>query len=316
MQSAPSFANSSSVLNAAGIEAARSAEMFWVMTLGGSVIWVLVLALAAYAVYSARTGRPWSKRRSLVLIAGGGLIAPTLVLSALLFYGLSHMTGVKAQGDGLRILVTGERWWWRVRYQRADGVAVDLANEIRLPRGARIEVLLDTPDILHSFWIPSLAGKIDMIPGRATRLLLEPTRSGIFRGICAEYCGTAHAHMAFAVEVMEPAAFSNWLDAQNRDARAPDHEQTRLGRQHFLAYGCGACHKVRGTEAVGAIGPDLTHVGGRRSLAAGTLPMNEAAMRKWIAHPQDVKPGALMPAFNWLREEESGAIAGYLLSLE
>lgn len=305
-----------SALDTAGAEAARTAQMFWVMLVGGALIWLAVMALAWWARRRSASAEPWPERRAIWLIVMGGFVVPTVVLAALSAYGLSGLLGERiAPDEGLRIHVTGERWWWRVRYETPGG-AIHLANEIRLPLNRRTELHLETPDILHSFWVPALAGKIDLIPGRTTRLVLEPTRAGVFRGVCAEYCGIAHAHMGFAVEAMAPDAFARWLEAQNRTARTPESALARHGQEQFLAQGCGACHSVRGTAAAGLIGPDLTHLGSRRGIASERLPMSEPALRQWIADAPSVKPGALMPAFAHLREDELSAIASYLLSLE
>jgi cytochrome c oxidase subunit II len=179
-----------------------------------------------------------------------------------------------------------------------------------------VEIVLDSPDVIHSFWIPSLGGKMDMIPGRTTRLVLEPERPGTYRGACAEYCGESHALMAFSVEVMERDDFDAWLAAERAPAAAPTADPARRGAELFHQVGCGACHAIRGTEATGDIGPDLTHLASRRTLAAGTLPMTEEALVRWISDPQAVKPGARMPAFGVLGEQRVEALAAYLASLK
>jgi cytochrome c oxidase subunit 2 len=212
----------------------------------------------------------------------------------------------------LVISVSGEQWWWRVRYLLPGGEAVELANEVRLPVGEPVQFRLESPDVIHSFWIPSLGGKMDMLPGRLNLLTLEPTRTGVFRGACAEYCGTAHALMSFKAVVQERPDFDAWLARQREPAAPPVGATATRGRDVFLASGCGACHAVRGTEADGAIGPDLTHVGGRLGLGADTLPNEEADFLRWISHTQAVKPGVHMPAFGMLPEEDLQALASYL----
>jgi cytochrome c oxidase subunit 2 len=169
--------------------------------------------------------------------------------------------------------------------------------------------------VIHSFWIPSLAGKMDMIPGRVTWLTVRPTRTGVFRGACAEYCGTSHALMAFYAEVMEKDAFDRWLAAQAAPAIAPTDAAATHGEDVFLTNGCGACHTVRGTPASGVIGPDLTHVGGRLSIGAGILPAEPDAFREWIARTDHVKPGVHMPHFGMLPDDELRALAAYLHAL-
>jgi cytochrome c oxidase subunit II len=190
------------------------------------------------------------------------------------------------------------------------------ANEVRLPRGQRVEIELSSPDVIHAFWIPSLGGKVDMIPGRVNRLVLEPTRAGSFRGVCAEFCGESHALMAFSVEVMEPAAFEQWLAEQAAGAVAPATPEAMRGQALFEQVGCGACHAVRGTAAEGTIGPDLTHLAGRATLAAGILPNDREALVRWITQAETIKPGSRMPSFGALPEGDVEAIAAYLEGLE
>lgn len=291
------------------------ADLFWIMLAGAVVIWCAVLALAFYAIRIA-PGRH-SGRLADGLIIGGGVVFPIVTLTALLSYGLFLMPELRAQGSGLRLTVSGEQWWWRVAYEPPGGAAaVTSANEIRLPVGERVEILAESPDVIHAFWIPSLGGKIDMIPGRVNRMVLQASEPGVFRGVCAEYCGDSHALMAFSAVAMEPDAFAAWLEHIAAPALKPQSEQAEEGRRLFLASGCGGCHAIRGTPADGDLGPDLTHVGGRESLAAGILPNTVDALRRWIAHPKDVKPGAKMPSFAMLPEAEIEAIAVYLHGLK
>jgi cytochrome c oxidase subunit 2 len=304
-----------SALDPAGRGAERIAEMFWWMTAGSVVVWIAVIALALYAVRA--TPGPHDRRRVAFLIIGGGAVLPTVVLTVLLIYGLAPIPELLAPAPpgSLRVTVSGEQWWWRVRYLPPSGEAVELANEIRLPVGETTEFRLESPDVIHSFWIPSLGGKMDMIPGRATRLALTPTRTGTFRGLCAEYCGTSHALMTFPVVIQERTEFARWLAQQRAVAATPSTPLAVRGQQAFLANGCGACHAIRGTPARGVVGPDLTHVGGRLSVGAGTLRTEPEAFRRWIARPEHVKPGVLMPAFGMLPGDELLALAAYLASL-
>jgi cytochrome c oxidase subunit 2 len=178
-----------------------------------------------------------------------------------------------------------------------------------------VQFRLTSDNVIHSFWIPALGGKMDMIPGRVTHLALQPTRTGVFTGACAEYCGTAHAWMRLHVEVMDRGAFDGWLAGQAAPAAPPASDAARRGQGLLVANGCGACHTVRGTPADGLTGPDLTHVASRRSLAAGVLPNDTEATRRWIALPQHAKPGVLMPAFHMLPEDDVRAVAAYLQDL-
>ena len=289
--------------------------LFWGLAAGALVVWAAVMALAAYAAFP-RNGvrRP---QRAAALIIGGGVVVPTAVLAVVLGVGLSSLPRLLAPAPpgSLRISVVGEQWWWRVRYHPPDGEPFELANEIRLPVDQPVEFELSSPDVIHSFWIPSLAGKMDMIPGRTNRLALHPTRIGTFRGVCAEYCGTAHALMAFPVVVMAPADYERWVAEQRATAAAPAGPLAARGQERFFANGCHACHAIRGTEARGVIGPDLTHLGSRRTLGAGVVPNDRAALVRWIARTGEVKPGVLMPHFGMLPREELEALAAYLESL-
>ncbi|QOR40748.1 cytochrome c oxidase subunit II [Billgrantia diversa] len=304
-----------SALQPAGVDAEQIARLFWWM--GGFLIliWVLVIGCAVFVTYIRP--RPHDSRAARWLILGGGVILPPVVLGVLLVFGLSLLPSLSAPAeDGLQISVSGERWWWRVQYPTPSGDTVELANEVRLPVGERVGFRLTSPDVIHSFWIPSLGGKVDMIPGRTTRLYLEPTKVGVFRGACAEFCGTSHALMNFRVVVMEPDAFDTWLERQASPAQPPQGELARRGQEAFIANGCGACHTIRGTSADGVLGPDLTHVGSRLSLGAGTLPTDTEAFERWIRHPDAIKPGVNMPAFGMLPAAQLSAIAAYLSELK
>ena len=306
-----------SALDPAGREAQGIANLFWWMTGGAFVVWIAVVLLTVYALRGRRSAN--EKKQAAYLIIGGGVVVPTVVLTALLIYGLGLMPPLLARAPegALRVAVSGEQWWWRVRYLPAEGGEAVLANEIRLPVGEVVEFELESPDVIHSFWIPALAGKMDMIPGRRTRLALQPTRTGTFRGVCAEYCGASHALMAFPVVVMEKAAFAEWLAGQRAGAVSTSEDPVAAeGRAHFFANGCSACHAIRGTEADGVVGPDLTHVGSRLSVGAGILPNDPDGFSEWLARTDRVKPGVTMPHFGMLPAEELRALAVFLESLQ
>lgn len=305
-----------SALDPAGRGAERIADLFWWMAAGAVVIWLAVVALGVWSVRAQPEQA--NQRKAAVLIIGGGAVVPTVVLAGLLAYGLALLPGLLAPAPpgSLEIAVTGEQFWWRVRYLPPGRAPFELANEIRLPVGERVQLVLDSPDVIHSFWAPALGGKMDMIPGRVTRLALEPTKTGTFRGTCAEYCGESHALMSFHVVVEEREGFARWLERQDAPARPPAGALATRGRELFLANGCGACHTVRGTPADGVVGPDLTHVGSRVSLGAGILPNEPGGFLRWIARTDDVKPGVHMPAFGMLPAGELRALAAYLEELE
>ncbi|HEX2254241.1 MAG TPA: cytochrome c oxidase subunit II [Thermoanaerobaculia bacterium] len=304
-----------SALDPAGPDAQRIAELTAWMSGGAAVVWLLVVGLAVYVLRVAPGEHP---RRTALLIIGGGAVFPTVVLAGLLAYGLAMIPPLLAPAPpgGPTITVSGEQWWWRVHYQPAGGGApVELANELRLPVGRRVDVFLESPDVIHAFWVPSITGKIDMVPGRRNRIALEPSRTGLFRGACAEYCGASHALMNFYVVVEEEEDFERWLAHQARPAAPPQGALAARGARLFLAHGCGACHTVRGTPADGGVGPDLTHVGSRVSLAAGVLPNERADLLRWIERTGDIKPEVHMPTFSMLPRQDLQALAAYLEGL-
>lgn len=308
-----------SAFAAAGRDAAHIAHLYNVMTVGALIVWAAVVGLAVYIVrVRQRPGAtPGGQRAADLLVVGGGVAAPIIVLGALIAYGMPLLPEVLKEGSagGLSIHVTAKQWWWRVEYQTPGG-PVETANELRLPVGERVELRLSSPDVIHSFWVPALAGKTDMIPGRVTRIALEPIRTGTFRGVCAEYCGASHALMAFSVVVAEPEGFRAWLEAQARPAAAAAGSTAVRGAEAFIEHGCGACHTIRGTTAAAKIGPDLTHVASRIRIGAETLPNEPAAVVRWIGQTDRVKPGVHMPAFRNLDGDELSALAAYLGSLK
>ncbi len=305
---------SQSALDSAGLGAERIAELFYWMTGGATVIWIVVIGLAVYAIKSRRA-HPARMTRWLVI--GGGAVIPTIVLTALLIYGLAMLPDLQrpAPDGSLTVEVAGVRWWWRVAYTDEQGRRIETANEIHLPVNQPIEFKLTSEDVIHAFWIPALGGKVDMIPGRSNRLKLHPTREGIFSGVCAEYCGTAHAHMRFRVVVTDQETFDEWLVEQGQEyqqGQSVQSESVALGETTFLARGCSACHAIRGTSADGVVGPDLTHFGSRLSIAAGVLDNTPENLALWLSDTHGVKPGAEMPEFQSLSEEEIVSLVTFL----
>ncbi|WP_241491844.1 cytochrome c oxidase subunit II [Sphingomonas endophytica] len=274
------------------------------MVLGAVVIAAGVGTLMFMAQRSREDALTHRQGMRLVLWAGG--VVPTVVLLTLLIATLPAMRPIKVQPGDLRVTVTGEQFWWRVRYQPPGQPAIDDSNELRIPVGRDVELLLEAGDVLHSFWVPGLAGKVDMVPGRTNRLVVHATRAGRFRGQCAEFCGLSHALMAFEVVAMEPAAFDAWL-ASRRTPAFRGGEGARL----FTANGCGGCHGVAGV-ANGTIGPDLTHLGSRPSLGAGMQKLTHAHLVRFIRNAPQVKPGARMPAYPQMTETDAATIARWL----
>lgn len=302
-----------SALSPASEAAGAIHELGLVLYVGATAILVLVLALAAYGALSGPR-----KVSAGAWVIGGGVVFPAVVLAALLVHSLRVGHALSGPPPGpADIEVTGKMWWWEVRYQdAATGATAVLANELYVPVGRPVEIALRSDNVIHSFWVPALAGKVDMIPGRTTRLVVQAREPGVYRGQCAEYCGLQHAWMAFYVVAVSEEAYKQWLAHQAAPAQAPGNAFLRQGREAFLREGCGACHAVRGTAANGTLGPDLTHVGGRLSLAAGRLDNHAGTLAGWIADSQTIKPGNLMPSMNVFTGVELRAVAAWLESLK
>jgi cytochrome c oxidase subunit 2 len=299
--------------------AAGSIEQIWtVLLIGSLMIFVVVMALTAYVLVGrSHRPRPVGGR---ALIIGGGLVFPIVTLTGLLFYTLpvGARLAAPAPSNALRIEVIGKLWWWDIRYLGPDGeIEFVTANELVIPVGRPVEVRLVSDNVIHSFWVPSLAGKTDLIPGHVNRLAFQADEPATIRGQCAEYCGAQHAWMAFDVTALPEGEFAEWMVRQRQPAGEPVLPFLARGREVFIESGCGACHGVRGlSEAPGSFGPDLTHVGARATIGAGLLPNNIGSLAGWIANPQNLKPGVLMPAFDQLSGPDLRALAAWLESLK
>jgi cytochrome c oxidase subunit 2 len=295
-----------------GDDAARVALLSWILFAGATIILLVVAASLALAI----GGSPrWRQRiggeRAIRL---GGIAFPAVTLTVLLGYGVWLMRETIAADPpaALRVEVTGEQWWWRIAYAGANGPFAE-ANEIRIPVGREVDFVLRSADVIHSFWVPSLGGKLDMIPGRTNTLRLKAERPGIYRGQCAEYCGGPHALMALEIVAMPEAEFAEWLKAGAGPAPAATEG---AGAALFQSAGCGTCHAVRGTQADGTVGPDLSRIGGRRFLAAATLPNTPENLARLITHGQTIKPGNPMPEFRVFSADQLAALTAYLTSLK
>jgi cytochrome c oxidase subunit 2 len=302
-----------------GVQAKLIANLSWLLFAGGTAIFVLVLGLLAFALLApARLRQAFASRRFVLL---GGIAFPAITLAALLVHsmGISRALVLPQEAQPLRIEVIGRQYWWEVRYPDTGedpGGMVVTANEIHLPVGREVELLLSSGDVIHSLWLPNLQGKLDMIPGRVNRLRLRADRTGTLRGQCAEFCGLQHAMMAFWAVVREPAEFDAWLARQQAPVPPPQTVEQARGMQVFGEAGCGACHTVRGTEWQGRLGPDLSRIGSRLSLGAGLHEVHRATLAGWVAGTQDIKPGNMMPAYGRaLPGEDLLALAAWLEAL-
>lgn len=306
-----------SALQPAGPGARDAAILWWVMLAGSILIFALVLALLLYAVLQ----RP-ERRRPIPLermVIGGGIVLPVVTLSILLAFGLrmGQSSYAELPPDAPTIRVDGRQWWWKVEYLDQDQrIDFTTANEIQVPAGQPVELLLSSSDVIHSLWIPRLAGKQDLIPGRVNRLVVEAEEPGVFRGQCAEFCGLAHAQMALYVVALPPKEFEDWAERQRSTAELPQTEAQARGAAAFASNGCAMCHAIRGQNAWGRVGPDLTHVGGRRTIGAALVANTVENIAAWIARNHEMKPGNEMPSYSHLDADTRHAIASYLESLK
>jgi cytochrome c oxidase subunit 2 len=303
-----------STLVSASPEADSALRLSWLLFIGGTAIFVFVMVLTALAIVGGdRTRAALGGTRAIAL---GGVVFPTVVLTALLAYGLWLASASAAPTkEEQQIAVQGERWWWRVTYRDPATTAFASANEIRVEVGRPVRLALTSADVIHSFWVPALAGKVDLIPGRTNELRFTATRAGTYRGQCAEYCGGPHALMALRVVAMEPDDYARWLASERQAAAEPGNDARLLRGQELFRTHCVACHAVRGTDAAGRLGPDLTHVASRGALGGEVLPMSEANITRWLTENERLKPNNLMPEYGHLPPDDLDAITAYIASL-
>jgi cytochrome c oxidase subunit 2 len=311
-----------SPLAPAGDQATALHRLLLLMGVVCGAVYLIVLAGLGWSLWRARArirtaDEEAANDRGLIrgLCLTAGLIVGGLTVLIIGSFIADRAMFTSRSEEALEVRVTAHQWWWRVEYRdSATGGWIETANELHLPRGRTTRVLVGSADVIHSFWVPNVAGKIDMIPGRRNVLDLTPRVGGWFRGQCAEFCGPQHAHMAFDVKVENPDAFDAWLAAQRANAAAPVDPAAARGQSVF-AGPCAECHVVRGTSATGRAGPDLTHFSSRRSIAAGTLMMSRGGVQGWIAQPQALKPGTSMPTVS-LTPADADAVSHYLLTLK
>jgi cytochrome c oxidase subunit II len=311
------------VLGSVGPQALQIERLWWVMLIICTVVFIAVLAAVAWALLRTPRGDP-ATPADLVAPLGRGphiAVAAAIALCAVLLVALTVASFVADRAlaslgpPALEIEVTGHQWWWEARYEHADpSRSFTTANEIHIPVGRTVLMKLKAQDVIHSLWVPNLAGKKDLIPGRDATLTLRADKPGTYRGQCAEYCGAQHAKMAFLVIADPPEQYEAWAAAERKPAREPTEATQRRGRDLFVHGRCGMCHAVQGTTAAARYGPDLTHVASRQTLGAGTLPNSVGYLAGWILDPQSMKPGANMPA-NPMPPAELHALLAYLGTL-
>jgi cytochrome c oxidase subunit 2 len=304
-----------SFLDAKGSEADRIASVWWLMFGLAAAVYVVVAGLILYAATRGR--RKHGEESSLGehrFIWIGGVLVPAVILAVLAVVTVSSTSALRSSSrDELHIDVVGKLWWWEVRY---PGTGVVTANEIHIPRGTPIDFHLTSDNVIHSFWVPQLAGKMDTIPGQPNDLEFTANTVGRYRGQCAEFCGLQHAHMGVEVVVDTPADYGRWLARRERVPLEPASEEAAAGALVFQREACAGCHTIRGTSAHGTLGPDLTDVGSRARLGADTLLNTPENMRAWIRDAQSFKSGISMPSFGSLSDRDVASVAAYLESLK
>ena len=317
--------NTPSTLNPQGPAAARLAELWWVMFGFGTAVFVLVIALLIAALLRGRRGTSATEPDSQSIETGrnwpilGGILLPLVVIGIVFGYNIYTLVAVENPHGkpDVQIEVVGRRWWWEVKYPE-EGVTT--ANEIHIPVGKPVEIQLQTADVIHSFWVPELHGKMDLIPTRINKIVIQADKAGVYRGECAEFCGLQHAHMGLIVVAESQADYDNWVKAQAQPATQPTDQTALQGQQVFMSVGCVFCHTIRGLEdkeidrSSVDLGPDLTHLDSRLTIAGASLTKNRGNLAGWIVDAQHVKPGALMPEMD-IDSQQLQALLAYLETL-
>jgi cytochrome c oxidase subunit 2 len=288
------------------------------LAVAGAIFLATVAMLIIGWVRRGTPGLPFfgqNERANIGLVIAFGMAIPATILIALFIvsdlYVMGKTDAPPADRTELKLVVVGHQWWWEARYP-ASGIVT--ANEIHIPARTSVDVVARTADVIHSFWVPELNRKIDMIPGQNNRIELYAEEPGTYRGQCAEFCGLQHAHMGFQVVAEPKAKFEKWLAEQSKPAAEPSSALAERGKELFDENACAGCHTIAGTSAEGTIGPNLTHLAGRKTLAALTIENTPRELGRWIRDPQAIKPGVKMPGLE-LSNKDFHAIATYLEGL-
>ena len=315
-----------SVFSGAAAEVRQFNILFVIFLVICTIMYVLVIAFLVASILRRRraeanvveSGRHNESHPLMQtgLVAWGALVATGLVGLAIASFFADRSMANAAAHEKLSITITGHQWWWDIEYNSGDASrTLRTANEIHLPVGVPTRIILYSNDVIHSFWVPSLAGKQDLIPGRENDITIVPEKVGIYRGQCAEFCGTEHAKMALVVNVDTYADFLKWWNHQLQPAPTPSNALALAGYRYVTSGPCSACHNIGGTTASAHVGPDLTHLASRRSIAAGTLPMSTGNLYGWVEDPQSIKPGSKMPTIG-MEPKDLHAVVAYLETLK
>jgi cytochrome c oxidase subunit 2 len=308
-----------SVENPASVQAEKIYGLFNTFNITAVGMFLLVSILTIYICIKFRakkgdTAEPeqTSGNSKLEVLMIG---VPALLLGYFLYRGVTMeaaLLPVVEPGRQPDVIITGHQWWWQVEYPASKVVA---ANEVHLPVGKHLLLELRSADVIHDWWVPSLGNKMDMIPGQNNFLWVDINKPGNYTGSCSEFCGAQHAWMRITVIAQKEKEYNTWLSKNAKNAELPDDKLAIQGAGLFQRVTCANCHRIQGTSAIATAGPDLTHVAGRQELLTGIMKMNEDDLSRWIDHPQQIKPGALMPDF-YYSEDSIKAIAHYLAQLK
>ena len=313
-----------SMFHAGGPAAERIAQLGWLFTIVAVAVTVIVAAVLIAALYRPRPAQPRGSSlveetaRPVRWIVTGGVILPAVILAACFVCTLLTQSAIARppRRAVATIRVIAHRWWWEVQYPGGEGAPdIVTANEIHIPAGEAVEIELVSDNVIHSFWVPELAGKTDVIPGQTNAMWLQADHPGRYAGECAEYCGVQHAHMGFVVVADAPADFAAWAARERLPAGAPVAQTASAGLAVFRRSSCAACHAVRGTGMTAPAGPDLTHVASRSTLASAMLPNNRGNLAGWVTNAQSLKPGSEMPTIR-LDGRDLQALVAYLEALK
>jgi cytochrome c oxidase subunit II len=319
------------VLGPASAETRHIDGLWWIFFSICAGVFGLVILFLLGAIWRAQRRRPAATAPSELILepavrtertaswfVGTAVGATVVLLFILLIADFAHGRQLRTPttSDALTIKITGHQWWWQIEYQDSiQSNIIQTANELHLPMGRAVQLILQSSDVIHSFWIPNLQGKKDLIPGKITTLWIQPDRLGEFRGQCAEFCGFQHAHMRLTATVESPEDFAKWQAAQRQPAPEPTTDTQKRGRDIFLSGTCAMCHTISGTTAGSRVGPPLTHLASQQTIAAGSFPNTRGYLAGWILDPHALKPGVRMPP-NPLPPDDLHALLDYLQTLK
>ena len=313
-----------SILHPGGPAAGNLAQIGWIVfILFGAVavvMWILLVWVVVRRRGSLESHEPWNTGGGQRWVLIGGFAIPFVILCSVFVLALDRMSDFPVQdGEHVNpeIRVIGHQWWWQVEYIGSDpDKYVETANEIHIPVGKPVDIVLETRDVIHSFWVPAMHGKVDLIPGQPNYIRIEASHAGSFQGQCGEYCGEEHARMRLLVVAQAPEEYQLWLANQRKPAAFPQDTEAMHGQEIFENAACALCHTVRGTVAMGKVAPDLTHFASREGIAANSYRNNEANLEAWVTHAQSLKPGAQMPDLTAFNGTDLRALVAYLRGLK